>query len=126
MTTALNLTAIDSGLEALAETDPARRAELIAAAWTPDATFVDPMFAATGHDEIAAVADAVVNGYPGQRFVRTTEVDEHHGFIRYGWALVAPDGAVTVTGLDVAQLADDGRIRTVTGFFGDLHDLVIG
>src|SRR3954468_2492193 len=124
--TTLQLTTIDTALEALTETDPARRAELIAAAWTPDARFVDPMFVATGHDEIGAVADAVVNGYPGQRFVRTTDVDEHHGIVRYGWALIAPDGAVTVTGVDVAQLADDGRIRTGTGFFGDLHDLVIG
>ena len=111
---------IDTCFAALVEVDPARRADLVAAGWTPDATFVDPLFAATGHDEIAAIADAVVGGYPGQRFVRTTEVDEHHGIIRYGWALVAADGAVTVTGLDVAELADDGRIRKVTGFFGDL------
>jgi hypothetical protein len=110
---------IDTCFEALVETDRSRRAELVARGWTPDATFVDPLFAATGHDEIAAIADAVVDGYPGQRFVRTTEVDEHHGIVRYGWALVAADGSVTVTGLDVAELADDGRIRKVTGFFGD-------
>lgn len=119
-TTTAPTTIIDTCFDALVEADPARRAELVAAGWTPDATFVDPLFAATGHAEIAAIADAVVNGYPGQRFVRTTEVDEHHGIIRYGWALVAADGSITVTGLDVAELAEDGRMRKVTGFFGEL------
>src|SRR5947209_4414466 len=111
---------IDACFAALVEPDPARRAELVAEGWTPDATFVDPLFAATGHDEIATIADAVVSGYPGQRFVRTTELDEHHDIVRYGWALVATDGSVTVEGLDVAELAEDGRIRKVTGFFGEL------
>ena len=111
---------IDACFAALVEPDPARRAELVAQGWTPDATFVDPLFEATGHDGIATIADAVVSGYPGQRFVRTTEVDEHHDIVRYGWALIAEDGSITVTGLDVAELAADGRMRKVTGFFGEL------
>jgi hypothetical protein len=32
---------------------------------------------------------------------------------------VAPDGAVFVAGIDVATVAGDGRLRTITGFFGD-------
>ena len=28
--------------------------------------------------------------------------------------------AVAVAGIDVAEVADDGRLRKVTGFFGDL------
>jgi len=119
-TTPDRTTIIDACFAALVEPDPARRAALVAQGWTADATFVDPLFAATGHDEIATIADAVVSGYPGQRFVRTTELDEHHDIVRYGWALVAEDGSVTVTGLDVAELAGDGRIRKVTGFFGEL------
>lgn len=125
--TTTNLTpaaVIDLCFDALVEPDPARRAELVAAAWAPDGTFVDPLFLAIGHDEIAAVSDAVVGGYPGQRFVRTTEIDAHHDVVRYGWALVAPDGSITVTGLDVAELAEDGRLRTVHGFFGDLVSTV--
>ena len=34
--------------------------------------------------------------------------------------LVAPDGAVVVTGLDVGELAADGRLQRMAGFFGDL------
>ena len=48
---------------------------------------------------------------------RAQAVDEHHGQLRYAWELVAPGGAVVLTGLDVAELADDGRLARVTGFF---------
>ena len=48
------------------------------------------------------------------------DVDSHHEFLRFGWELVGPDGAVALAGLDVAEVADDGRLRRVTGFFGPL------
>ena len=31
----------------------------------------------------------------------------------------APDGAITVAGIDVGTVALDGRLVHVTGFFGD-------
>ena len=57
--------------------------------------------------------------YPDHRFRRTTAVDAHHAFARYGWELVAPDGAVVFGGVDVVQFADDGRLAGVVGFLGD-------
>ena len=56
-------------------------------------------------------------------FRRTTGIDEHHGVARYGWELVAADGAVAVGGTDIAEIGDDGRLVRVTGFFGDLPAL---
>jgi hypothetical protein len=47
-------------------------------------------------------------------------VDEHHGYARYGWALVAPDGNPAVTGTDIATVDSDGRLVKVIGFFGEL------
>ena len=41
------------------EADADRRAELIAGTWTEDATFVDPSFEATGHDELNKLVGAV-------------------------------------------------------------------
>ena len=38
----------------------------------------------------------------------------------YGWALVAPDGNVAVTGTDIANVDSDGRLVKVIGFFGEL------
>ncbi len=36
--------------------------------------------------------------------------------------MLAPDGSAVLSGLDVAELADDGTVRRVVGFFGPLAD----
>lgn len=111
---------VDTHLRAYCEPDPAVRGTLVARAWTETGVLVDPPFDGAGHDGIAAMADAVLAHYPAHTFERTTDVDTHHTFARYGWSLVAPDGTAAVTGTDVVELADDGRIARVIGFFGDL------
>ena len=47
-------------------------------------------------------------------------IDRHHDELRFGWELVAPGGAVVVAGTDVGRLASDGRLRRITGFFGEI------
>ena len=111
---------IDTHLEAYAEPDAERRQALVAQVWRPDGHLIDPPFDGRGHQEIAAMTDAVLAHYPGHTFNRTTAIDEHHGVARYGWALVGPDGTAAVTGTDVVDLDEDGRIARVLGFFGDL------
>lgn len=110
---------IDTYLEAYGEPDAASRRELIGRAWAPDGELVDPPMDASGHDGIDAMFAAVQSSFAGHRFRRTTGVDEHHGVARYGWELVAPDGSVTVAGVDIATFDDAGRLARVTGFFGD-------
>ena len=117
-TTAAITEIVDRHLAAYCEPDAARRAELVAAAWAPNGTLMDPPFDGTGHEAIAALTDTVLAHFPGHTFRRTTAVDHHHGVGRYGWELVAPDGAVSVGGIDVVDLAPDGRLQRVVGFFG--------
>ncbi len=112
-------TAVDSYLEALTEKDADRRGELVATAWTDDARFVDPLLDATGHEAIAGITDYVVENYPGHMFRRTSEVDAHHDQLRFKWDLVGPDGSVVASGVDVAQVAADGRLAMISGFFGE-------
>lgn len=112
---------IDGYLAAYCEPDASRRAALVAAAWSPDGTLMDPPFAGSGHDAIAGLTDTVLTHFPGHTFRRTTAVDTHHGVARYGWELVGADGTVAVEGLDVADLTADGRrLARVVGFFGAL------
>jgi hypothetical protein len=47
-------------------------------------------------------------------------IDAHHDYLRFLRELVAPDGTVALAGLDVGELAADGRLRRITGFFGAL------
>jgi hypothetical protein len=110
---------IDTYLEAYGETDPARRAALIAQAWAANGRLIDPPLDAEGHDGIDGMFAAVQGQFPGHTFRRSTELDAHHGFARYGWQLVAADGSVTLAGTDVAEVDDEGRLVRVTGFFGE-------
>ena len=121
MTPTTDLTAtVDAYLSAWNERDPDRRAELIERAWAPDGRLVDPPLTGDGHAGIDAMARAMHEHYPGHRFRRTSGVDAHHDQLRFAWELVADDGTVALTGLDVGQLAGDGRLERVTGFFGEL------
>ena len=120
-TTAPDVTAaVDGYLAAYGEPDPQRRAELIDTVWTEDAQLVDPPISGEGHDGIAAVAQALQQRFPGHRFRRTSGVDVHHDRLRFAWELVSPAGEAVRAGLDVGELAPDGRLRRITGFFGDL------
>ena len=111
---------VDAHLNAYGEPDPSLRAPLIARAWEPDGTLVDPPLTGAGHAGISEAADALQGHYAEHRFVRVSDVDEHHGMLRYAWELVAPDGEVVLSGLDVGELSEGGRLRQITGFFGEL------
>ena len=89
--------------------------------WAVDGELLDPPLEGHGLDEITALTDVVLSHYPGHRFERTTAVDEHHGWARYGWALLDPDGTVVLTGTDVAQLDDDGRLDRWSGSSASSH-----
>jgi hypothetical protein len=111
----------DRHLAAYGEPDPIRRRALLEAAWVPEGLLVDPpLDPAKGHDQLDDLFAIVQSHYPGHRFRRTTAVDAHHEFGRYGWELVGPDGAVAFVGVDVVEFADDGRLAGVVGFLGDL------
>lgn len=113
-------TAVDRYLAALNEPDAATRRRLVEAAWSPDGGMTDPPLAGQGHDGVAELGDALHAHYAGHAFRRTSAVDEHHDRFRFSWALVGPDGAVAVTGLDTGVLSPDGRVGQVVGFFGEL------
>jgi SnoaL-like domain len=113
-------TTVDAYLDALTETDPTRRAALIGQAWADDGRFVDPLFDVQGHAALDELAQGVIAQYPDHAFRRTSGADTHHNVVRYTFDFVAPDGTIVITGIDVGHLAADGRLQTITGFFGDV------
>ncbi len=97
------------------ETDPVRRQAALAAAFTADATYRDPLMQAEGQDGIAALIDGVQQRFAGCRFVLKGEPDGFADCIRFSWGL-GPDGAESIVdGTDVATI-EGGRLKTVTGF----------
>lgn len=112
---------IDRHLEAYALADAGRRNDLVASSWNLDGTLTDPPLAGRGHAEISALAEVVLTHYAGHRFERTTAVDTHHEFARYGWDLVGSDGTIAVSGTDFVELDDQGKLLRIVGFFGPME-----
>ncbi|MGW4437700.1 nuclear transport factor 2 family protein [Streptomyces sp. NPDC004596] len=109
--------------EAWNATEPEALRKAVAAAWTEDGAYTDPLAEVRGHEGIAAVIDAVHEQFPGFVFRPLGAVDGHHDIARFGWELVdeaegAPEGqgSAPVAGFDVITLDGEGRIRQVLGF----------
>ncbi|MER5406378.1 nuclear transport factor 2 family protein [Streptomyces sp. NPDC002769] len=104
-------------LEAWNAAEPDALAKAVAAAWSADGRYTDPLADVRGHAGIAAVISAAHEQFPGFSFRLAGTVDGHHDIARFGWELVdETDGSAPVAGFDVITLDDDGRIRGVHGF----------
>ncbi|MDT0309599.1 nuclear transport factor 2 family protein [Streptomyces sp. DSM 44917] len=89
----------------------------VAAAFTEDGTYTDPLADVAGHEGIAAVISGAHAQFPGFEFRLAGAVDGHHDLVRFSWELVSvADGSAPAAGSDVARLAADGRISSVSGF----------
>ena len=99
--------------------DPPRRARH--PGWAVNGQLVDPPLDGAGRTAISRIADAVQQPLPRSPLppVRPASTPTTT-FARYGWELVAADGTVAVTGVDVAELTDHGQLVRVVGFFGEL------
>ncbi|MFF3565871.1 nuclear transport factor 2 family protein [Streptomyces sp. NPDC002574] len=95
------------------------RVKAVAAAWSEDGGYTDPLADVTGHEAVSALIGGVAEQFPGLVFTLTGSVDGHHDIARFSWELGpegAPAGTAPVAGSDVITLAEDGRIRSVSGF----------
>jgi len=99
------------------ERAPHRRREMLAANWTSDAKYVDPLMAGDGHDGVDALISGVQQKFPDFKFSLIGEPNGFGAHVRFSWGL-GPDGAADspIKGTDFAVLSTDGRIRSITGF----------
>jgi hypothetical protein len=116
MTTQLN-TLVNRYIEAWNEADGDRRRELVAATWTDDGTYLDPVMSGVGHDSIATMIGLAHQQFPEHRFELSFGPDAHNDVVRFAWTLYGPEGNSPVAvGVDFGVVADEGRLRSVTGF----------
>lgn len=115
--------AVTRYFEAWNATDADALAKAVAAAWTEDGTYTDPLADVCGHEQIAAVIQTAHEQFPGFEFRLTGDTDGNHHIARFGWELVSTaDGSAPVAGSDVITLAEDGRITSVLGFLDRLPE----
>ncbi len=107
---------VEKYLNAWNETDVTRRRVAVAALFTEDCTYTDPLAAVVGHAALEQLIAGAQKQLPGFKFSLAGRVDAHHDQARFTWH-AAPEGArePVVIGFDVVQLAA-GRIQNVLGF----------
>lgn len=98
------------------EADDRRREALVAALWSPQGRYADPLMAGEGHAGIARMIAAARTRFPGLVFTARGQADGHGRFARFSWSLGPAGGAPVAGGTDVARLDDAGRVVEVIGF----------
>ena len=96
--------------------DPEVRRKLIEDAWSPTATYVDPLMAGDGREAISSMISAAREHFPNHMFSLRGVPDGHGEYVRFSWTLTSPDGVAVGGGTDVATLDETGRIDRVIGF----------
>lgn len=99
-------------------TDLDRVPTLLADAVVDDVEWHDPRDSFAGIDRLEAAVRQLRTNKPEYTFVLASEIDAHHGRLRYRWDMIR-NGRTLMEGLDVVTLAvDSGLIARVDGFFG--------
>lgn len=101
-------------------TDPAEQRALVDASMEHNVHFVDPNHNIIGRDAFLKMATLVQSQIPGAVYSRASEVDMQNNFCRYHWA-IHMDGKLIMSGFDVAEVNDTGKIVKVIGFFQKLE-----
>jgi hypothetical protein len=97
------------------ETDPKRRAEVLADEWEENATYVDPIMRGSGIEEVDSLVVGVHARFPGYRFRLTSQPNGFGEYLRFSWSLGPADGDAPIEGSDVVVMKGN-RISQVIGF----------
>jgi hypothetical protein len=99
--------------------DRAARDRLLARVWAADGVYSDPEpTLAKGRAGLSNTIADFQRHYPGAHF-RCSAPQMHHRAMRVTWILLRPDGTQVTHGVDIYDMARDGRIQRIVGFFGD-------
>jgi len=113
-------TTVAAYCQAWSTADRAAREKLLAQVWTPDGIYSDPEpTVARGRMALSVEIESFLRKYPGSHF-RCSAPQIHHQAMRFAWVLLRADGTQWTQGMDFGELAADGRIRRIVGFFGPL------
>ncbi len=118
-----NPASLDSYFAAWNAPDAASIRRHLDQAFGENTRYLDPHRRATGIDEFAACLRAFRAESPDATISWASGVDSHHHLCRYAWELHA--GERHLSGYDVVELDDQGRIAAVLSFFGPLPPLAL-
>jgi uncharacterized protein YndB with AHSA1/START domain len=109
---------VDAWFTAWAEPDETARTARLSAIASGDVRMRDRFSAVEGVPELTLHIGAAQRHMPGLRLRRTGEARHCQGTVIAEWTAVGPDEAPRGQGTNVFTLSSDGRIESVTGFWG--------
>ncbi|MGM9482664.1 hypothetical protein ACS5PN_15835 [Roseateles sp. NT4] len=112
---------LDSYFAAWNARDAASIRRHLGEAFGANTRYLDPHRSATGIDEFAACLQAFRAESPDAVISWASGVDSHHQLHRYAWELHV--GERRLSGYDVVELDENGRMAAVLSFFGPLPPL---
>ena len=105
------------------ETDEGKRRALLEKSWAENGTYNDPTVEVVGREALVQHIGGIHKRFAGHRIILTSGVDEHHGWLRFTWAMVSPEGSRVSEGIDFGEVGSDGRLIRITGFYGLLSPI---
>src|SRR3954451_12444872 len=115
--------AVDAYVDAWNTSHPETVGRLVEQAMAEDALMAYPRFEARGWQAISELIVTYKEQSPGTSIELTSNVEEHHGWVRFGWRMLDADGSVLSEGEDVCEIGDGGRFTKVLGFRNPLLPL---
>jgi len=100
------------------ETDEQKRRALLEQSWADDAIYQDPMGRAEGREALVAHIGGFQQMMAGNTIDATSGVYTYGNVFRFSWVMRDAQGNVAMEGMDFGELADDGLLASITGFFG--------
>ena len=97
------------------ETDSAARRAKLSEAWTPAASYADPLARAEGLPAICDMIEGVHRRFPNFRFVLSGQPSGYGEFVRFRWTYGPAGTEPPIEGSDVVMI-EDGKIAKVIGF----------
>ncbi len=104
------------------EPDRSKRTALLETAWADDGVYHDPTGTAEGRTQLVEHIAGFHDTFPGHTIEPASGVDDNGNSLRFAWVMRGPDG-IALEGIDYVELASDGRIRRIEGFFGPFPPL---
>jgi hypothetical protein len=97
--------------------DDTVRRRLLEQCWSGSGRYTDPVVDLHGRAAVAEHAAAFAQRWPGATIVVTWSMKPHNGMVCFGWRVAGAAGEILREGIDFGELAEDGRLRRVVGFF---------
>jgi hypothetical protein len=101
-------------------TDEVKQAAFAKDALEHNVHFVDSNHNIIGGDAFLKMVRTTKQQAPKASFTRARTIGFQNNFCRYHWA-IHNDGTLFMTGFDVVEVNDAGKIVKVIGFFGELE-----